>query len=268
MSSQRGILFAVPGTTCPEARVAFAQIERAALSRFPGVAVRWAYTSGPVRRKLVAQGIEAKSPADALAGMRAEGLTQVAVVSLHLTDGMEFGELAETVLEFGHQAGPGPGIALGHALMASESDWRRALAAMMAALPETPQAQDRVLLVAHGSQDPRAEKTLVMAAQVGCKVDSRLTLGMILGRPGRDEVVRTFQAQGVKKVWLVPCMVVAGYSARDEIAGAGGQSWATALRQAGLEVVPVVRGLGEIAGVVDIWMDQAESLLRASDHAK
>ena len=264
MSPRKGILFAVPGTTCPGAGGAFEWIHSAASRRFPGVELRWAYTSSPVRRKLAAKGIEVKCPGEALLAMQADGVTQVAVVSLHLTDGMEYSELAETVAGFGGQAGNRMNVVLGHALMANEADWCRALSVLLAALPDKPGDGERVILVAHGSTDPRAEKTLLAAAHVCRRVDSRLTLGMILGTPGREAVVRDCQAGGVKKVWLAPCMVVAGFTAQDDIAGSGEASWATALKRAGMEVVPVIRGLGEIEGVVEVWLDQAASLLGIS----
>lgn len=261
MSARKGILFAVPGTTCPGAGCAFENIHAAAVRRFPGVELRWAYTSAPIRRKLAAKGVEVKGPGEALLEMQDAGIEQAAVVSLHLTDGLEFTELAETVTGFGHQPENTMKVVLGHALMACEADWLRALSAILAGLPDKPGSRERVILVAHGSTDPQAAKTLMAAAQSARRVDSRLTVGMILGTPGREEVVRDCQAAGVKKVWLVPCMVVAGITAQDDIAGPGEGSWATILTRAGIEVVPVTRGLGEIAGVVDVWLDQAEELL-------
>ena len=256
------ILFAVPGTTCPEARRTLEQISEAAARRFPGVELRWTYTSTPIRRKLLAQGVAVKSPEEALQALQDDGITRVAVVSLHLTDGMEFGELAETVAAFSRQPGVRMKVVLGHALMACAADLNRALVAILAGLPSKPGDHDRVILVAHGSTDARAVKTLMAAAQACCRVDPRLILGMMLGKPDRDAVVQDCVAGGVKKVWLVPCMVVAGYSAKDDIAGRGDQAWATALTRAGIDVVPVVRGLVETPGVVDIWLDQAEGLLK------
>lgn len=258
---RKGILFAVPGTTCPEARGAFDLISAAASLRFPGVDLRWAYTSAPIRRKLTAQGLPVNSPEEALTAMQAEGITQAAVVSLHLTDGMEFGELEETVAAFGRQPGLRMKAVLGFALMACEADWLQALDSILNGLPEKPGLHDRILLVAHGSTDSRAAKTLAAAALACRKVDPRLILGMILGVPERDEVVRNFSSDNVKKVWLVPCMVVAGYSAKEDIAGPGETSWATALTRAGIEVVPVVKGLAEFTGVVAVWLDQAAGLL-------
>jgi len=261
VSGRTGILFAAPGTTCPAALGAYDQISRAAASRFPGVELRWIYTSAGIRNKLAAQGLPVKRPAEALTAMQAEGIARVAVVSLHLSDGMEFGELAAAVDAFLRQPGTTMKAVLGHTLMTCEADWRRALGALLAGLPGTPNDRERVILVAHGSHDPQAAKTLEAAAQQCRRVDPRLILGMMIGSPGVDDVVRDCLAAGVKKVWLLPCMVVAGYSMREDIAGPGERSWATVLTRAGVETLPVIRGLGEVAGVVDIWMDQAEWLL-------
>ena len=261
VSERTGILFAASGTTCPEANGAYDQISRVAVSRFPGVEQRWAYTSAGIRRKLAAQGFPVKDPEEALSAMQTEGFNRVAVVSLHLSDGAEFGELANTVDAWGHRPGTLMRMALGHALLTCETDWRRALGALLAALPEASGDDERIILVAHGSRDRQATKTLMTAAQLCPVVDRRLILGMMLGTPGLDDVVRACRSVGVKKAWLLPCMVAAGYSAREDIVGPGERSWTTALRRAGIEPVPVIKGLGEVKGVVDIWMDHLARML-------
>jgi len=263
--SRPGILWAAPGTTCPEARVGYDRIGQAAARRFPGVEQRWACTSAGIRRKLATQGSPVKDPTEALAAMRADGFTQVAVVSLHLTDGMEFGELAEAVAGVKRQRGNPMKLALGHALLTCEAEWLRTLKAVMESLPLQPGDPDRILLVAHGSRDAQALKTLRMAAGLCPGVDRRLILGMMLGTPGLDEVVRECVAGGAKKVWVLPCMGVAGFSARDDIAGPGEGSWVTALTRVGIEAVPVIKGLGEIDGVVEIWLEQVGRLLAETE---
>ena len=261
MSVRKGILFAVPGTTCREAMLGYDQIAAATALRFPGVEQRWTYTSEGIRRKLAAHGAPVKDPGAALAEMRADGFTHVAVLSLHLSDGMEYGELTATVEAFARQPGAPVRVALGHALLTSKDDWRRALAAMLAELPDTPGEKDRIILVAHGSRDLQAKKTLAAAVQQCREFDPRLILGMMLGTPGLSDVVRECRDAEVTKVWLLPCMVVAGVSAREDIAGLGEMSWATVLEQAGIAPIPVIKGLGEIPGVVAIWMDGIERML-------
>jgi sirohydrochlorin cobaltochelatase len=261
--TRTGLLFAAAGTTCPEAGAAFDCISRAALARFPQVGQKWTYTSSGVRRKLVSQGCIVLDPQQALTAMEEEGFTHVAVLSLHLSDGMEFGELAETVAAFEARKGRLGHLAIGRPLLTSEKNTARALEAVLAGLPAMPAADDAVVLVAHGSKEPDAVRTLQAAVSLSRRIDRRLIMGMMLGSPSIGEVLQECRDAGVKKAWLVPLMIAAGYSVRDEIAGAGAGSWTSRFEEAGIRNVPVLKGLGEYAGVVEVWMDQADELLKA-----
>ena len=255
------ILFATPGTTCRTAMGVYDQISHAAALRFPGVEPRWTYTSAPIRRKLIAQGIAAPDPHEALAALQAKGFTRVVVMPLHLSDGMEFSELAKTVAAIKRQPENSLQLVMGNALLASETDWQRTLIALLAEIPGNPADQDRIILVMHGSKDPQGSQTLQHAAQTGRAVDPRIILGMTLGKPDLQDVVSECQAAGVKKTWLLPCMVVPGFSAQADIAGPGETSWASTLRHAGIEVVPVIKGLGEVTDIVRIWLNAVERML-------
>jgi len=257
-----GLLFAAAGTTCPEAMGALDRISRAAVARFPGVVLKWAYTSSGVRRKLASQGRAVPDPQEALAALESEGVTQVAVLSLHLSDGMEFGELAETVAAFEARKGTLARLTLGRPLLTSDQDAARVFFVLRASLPHAPAADEAVILVAHGSREPAAVRTLHAAVALCRRIDRRLFLGMMLGSPSLGEILQECKAASVKKVWLVPLMLAAGYSARDDIAGAGTETWKSGFEAAGIRCSPVLKGLGDHEGVVEVWMDQADELLK------
>jgi sirohydrochlorin cobaltochelatase len=261
MNGRGAILFAAPGTTCPEARVSYDTIARDAARRFQGVEQRWTFTSAGVRRKLAEQGQPVRNPAEQLAAMRTEGFTHVAVLSLHLTDGMEFNELAEAVGAVNQLPGNQMHTTLGLPLLTDETDWKRALAAIKAGLPALYGQHERVILIAHGSREARAIKTLEAAGRLCRSFDSRFILRMMIGKPGLGEVVGECEQEGVKKVWLLPCMVTAGYSARDEMTGPGDESWAATLARSHIETIPIIQGLGENEGIVSIWMDRLGRLM-------
>ena len=256
-----GILFAAAGTSCPEARRTFEGIGRVATLRFPGIEHRWAYTSAGVRHKLAAQGSLVNDPAQALMAMQDEGFTDVAVTSFHLSDGMEYGELVAMVAGFPGRGGSLNRLVLGPVLLAGEPAFRKVLDILLSGLPSELGEDDAVVFIAHGSLEPQAVRTLAAAVLVCHRVNRRLLMGMMLGEPSRDSIVRECRQVRAKKVWLVPLMVAAGYSVMDEIAGPGGQSWKTAFGQAGIPCIPVLKGLGEYPGIVDVWMDQTEELL-------
>ena len=263
LSGRTALVMAAAGSSCPDAVVAFDRITQAASRRFPGVALKWAYTSAGVRRKIAGRGGAAPDPQQALEQLEAEGITGAAVLSLHLAGGREYSELAEVVEDQARRGGSLSRLTLGKPLFADESDVRRVIHAVLGGLPTIPAADEAVILVAHGSLDPAAQAILRAAVSLCRRIDLRLYPGMMLGSPSLGEVVAQCTAAAVKKAWLVPLMVAAGYSARDDLAGPGESSWRSVLERAGITCMPVIRGLGENDGVVEVWMNQAAKLLDA-----
>lgn len=259
VSVKTGVLFAVPGTSDPAAAAAYANIERAVARRFPAAARGWGYTSAGVRRKVAAQGCHLDDPQEAMSRLREQGVTRLAVLPLHLSDGMEYSELREMTEEAGRGAGGFERIALGVPLLVSGDDCRRALAAVMAETAAAGRADAAAILVAHGSR--QAAETFQKAATLFREVDRNLFLGAILCPPQADEVIAACRESGVRKAWLLPCMVVAGFSAKEDIAGAGAGTWKSMLERGGIECVPFIKGLGEFEGVVGVWAEQVGRLL-------
>jgi sirohydrochlorin cobaltochelatase len=256
-----GILFAAAGTSCPEALQVFHRISGKAAERFPGIPHRWAFTSAGVRRNLKSQGISVSDPEEALMAMQKEGLTRVAIPSLHLSDGMEYSELVATASAMEGRGGTLNKVLVGKTLLTTENAFRRCLEILQDGLPSKLGSQDAIVFVAHGSLEPRAVQTLAAAVSTCRQMDRRLFMGMTLGEPSCEAVVKECLRNTVKKVWLVPLMVAAGYSVRDDMAGPGESSWKTAFGKAGIPCIPVLKGLAEYGDMVDIWMDQAASLL-------
>ncbi len=259
-TGKQGIIFAAAGSSCPEAQTTFDRIGRQAALRFPHVGVRWAFTSSGVRRKLDQQGRHMADPAEALSAMQEEGFTRVAVTSLHMTDGMEYSELSAIVDSFKNGTGPLTKVTLGPALMADADNWRQTLSSVLEALP-VRKVNEAVVLVAHGSLDPRAVATFADAIAVCRQVDPALFLGMILGSPSQKDILEECRVAGIRKVWLIPCLVAVGLSVQDVIMGSGEESWKSCFERAGITCVPVFKGLGDYDGIVDVWMNQSRRLL-------
>ena len=260
-TGSRGILLAAPGGTCPEALAVFDQLLHTLSGHFPDISVRWAFTSTGIRRKLEKQGRPALSPHQALQQMQAEGISYAAVVPLHLANGMEYTELEETVESFRKGKGTLKHLSFGVPLLADLDEWRQTLAVVLGpGLPER-KAEEGVVLVAHGSLEPQASDTYRQAVALCRQVDPRLFLGMILGVPSMADVIDACRAAGVSTVWLLPAMVAAGFSAREEIGGPAPGSWKSGLEASGIQCLPVAKGLGQFEGVVSLWVDRCRRLL-------
>ena len=83
-------------------------------------------------------------------------------------------------------------------------------------------------------------------------------MATVEGARGIDDLLAELKAHKIKKVWLQPLMVVAGDHARNDLAGDEEDSWASKLKAAGFKVEANLKGLGEVPGVRDLFVDHAK----------
>jgi len=264
IQQKTGILFVAFGTSMPKARAALDNVEVIAEKRYPGAEIRWAYTSVVIRRKLAKQGIELDSPVMALAKMREEGFTHVAVQSLHVVAGAEYHDLARTVVKVASAPDSFEKITLGKPLLMRRDDADRVVKAIIENLPPR-QDGDAVVLMGHGNENGLGEMAFVAMAARLQKADRLAFLGTIEGVPTRDDMLAQLQEAKPKRAFLVPLMLVAGTHAGNDLTGSGKDSWASQIGQLGIECVPVLQGLGENPGVAAVWLDHLETALKNSD---
>ena len=84
-------------------------------------------------------------------------------------------------------------------------------------------------------------------------------VGTVEAAPGLDDVLAMVQAGDYKSVVLEPLMIVAGDHANNDMAGDEEDSWKTTFENAGYEVTCLVRGLGEMEGIQQIFVEHARA---------
>jgi sirohydrochlorin cobaltochelatase len=72
----------------------------------------------------------------------------------------------------------------------------------------------------------------------------------------------------VRKVRLLPFLLVAGGHAVNDIAGAGPESWKSTLEREGFEVEVHLRGLGDMESIVSILLEHTRSALVKMEEGK
>jgi sirohydrochlorin cobaltochelatase len=133
--AKRGILLVAFGTSVPEAAASIDELTRQAKAAFPGVPVRLAYSSKIIRDKIAGEGVQKRSPAQALADMAAEGFTEVAVQSLHSIPGREFTDISATAKAFEGMPKSMGTISVGRPLLSTPEDIALAAQAVLKSLP-------------------------------------------------------------------------------------------------------------------------------------
>ena len=248
-----GILLVAFGSSEPSAQVSFENIDKQTRAAYPGIPIRWAYTSHIIRKKLAKQGKHLESPEVALAKMQDEGFTHVAVQSLHTIGGAEYHDLRRTVGAF-KMMGEFQRVILGYPLLATQEDMQRAVNAILKSIPSDRRKTEAVVLMGHGTHHPSNAFYAALMFQLQLK-DPNIFLGTVEGYPEVDLIKELLLEKKIKKAYLMPFMSVAGDHAKNDMAGDEDDSWKSILTQAGIQCVPILKGTAEYDDFVAIWVD-------------
>lgn len=263
---KKGILLVAFGSSRQEAHLPLRGFEERVRARFPGLPVRWAFTSGVVRGKLADKGKKTDSADKALRKMWFEKYTHVAVQSLHVITGKEYDGLAEDVLALGPgggEAGGGDGfeaVALGRPLIGGEADVPRVVEAVLANLPAGRAPGEAVVLMGHGTW--HAGDSLYDALYDALRAaDPDVYVATMDGRLTIRGVLDALRARGTRKAWLVPLLALPGRHVQRDLCGSGPDSWVSILAAAGFETSCITDGTAQHDAFAAIWLDHlAEAL--------
>jgi len=248
-----GILLVAFGSSEASAQVSFENIDRKVKAAYPGIPVRWAYTSYIIREKLAKQGKQLDSPVVALAKMRDEHFTHVAVQSLHTIGGDEYHDVRRTVGAFKVMGGF-QRIVLGYPLLATQEDMEKVVAAIFKTIPKNRKKNEAVVLMGHGTHHPSNAFYAALMFQLQVQ-DPNIFIGNVEGYPEVDTIEMLLKKKRIKKAYLMPFMSVAGDHAKNDMASDEDDSWKSILTKAGIKCVPILKGTAEYDEFVDIWVE-------------
>ncbi|HCE42294.1 MAG TPA: sirohydrochlorin cobaltochelatase [Lentisphaeria bacterium] len=250
--SMDAILLVAFGTSDPEAKKAFVNIEKLTRAKFPGHEVRWAYTSEMIRKKLAKKGEILLSPDEALVKLKEDGFKNVYAQSLHIIPGEEFHQVVMVASKFKKDFEK---LTLSPPLLNSMDDVRKSVRIMLAKVPAVRKKEDAVLFMGHGSGKHPSDMIYVATAYAVEKSDGNAFLATVDGNPSLDEVLARLKERKIKKAYLLPFMSVAGDHAKNDMAGDEPDSWKSMLAKNGIESIAVMKGMAEYDEIVDIWLE-------------
>jgi sirohydrochlorin cobaltochelatase len=242
-------------------------------AQFPGLPVAWAYTAHKVRRKLTAMGQNYDSVAVALSRLHDDGVTHLAVQSLHTVPGVEYHWTRNQALAFVHPRKGFQKVSVGMPLLSSEDDLTLAARGLQSYIPADRQSDEALILVGHGTYHQGQQLYLDFEA-VARQHDPLVFLGALMSRPGESLGVTTIIARlkesGISRCHLLPFMSVPGHHVQMDILGDSSRSWQNRLRAEGIEVRSTSTGTLEHKPFRDLWMEhlrEAHSRLDQNDAA-
>lgn len=228
-------------------------IDQAIKTRYPGIEVRWAWSSRMVRDAMKKKGRHFPHPHEVLADLKDEGKEWAVVQSLHLICGHEFQRLLEEV------GGGAPRVSMGLPLITSSEDcqWVADALGSMVSMREG----EATLFIGHGTDHPAWTTYFALSTMLKNAYGTQVFTGVVEGFPEAEDVVAEVKAAGFKRVKIVPLMLVAGVHYLEDLAGDEEDSWKNLFAAEGIDVTLVDRGIGYIPEVVRLFMRHIEEAM-------
>jgi sirohydrochlorin cobaltochelatase len=217
------------------------------------------------------EGIVIPSPLAALAQLFDLGYKSAVVQSMQIVPGEEFHQMASLVkgLKSTESKWSFDHLEIGSPLLAGLEDCKKVSSLLPAFLkragPNRLDPEDHrdlegeaIVLVGHGTGHP-ADSLYSLMGSILRKDHHNVFLGTLDGFPGILDVILELKTSGMKKVKLMPFLLVWGGHATNDLAGRNPDSWKSLLEQNGFEVDALNAPLGEQGEIISIFLEHTKN---------
>ena len=290
--NKKAIVLASFGTSYLTALESITTIQDEVRKNFPGIEVRVAFTSNIIRKIWHRRRNDAKFMAEhgdkyseflnvkgilaTISDLQDEGYRTIVVQSTHIYSGEEFADLKSyidglnSIKTVKAKYMPFVQLVLGRPALGTfgvEHDYHEDMEKGAEALKtdiELAKKNDAALVyMGHGNEYfstgiyAEFEETLRKLYP-----EVKIYVGTVEGYPSLENVLAELKRDKIKKVVLKPMMIVAGDHANNDMAGDEDDSWKSMITQLGIEVVPVLKGLGENKEWASIYIQHIKDAIK------
>jgi len=285
---KKAIVIACFGTTYPQTLVDILDIKETIKKAFPGFEVRLAFTSNIIRkiwherrgnpkyRHIPKEIIDVKGPLATIADLQDEGYKTIIVQPTHIYAGEEFHDLCSYVSSLNQirtikpKYMPFKKLVIGRPILGMpgpqhdyHEDLKAAAKALKCDVDLARKNHAALVYMGHGNKF-YSTGVYIELQEVMRKMypNVKIFVGTVEGFPSLDDVIKGLVHCRVKKVILKPLMIVAGDHARNDMAGNSKDSWKNRIKAKGIEVIPVIKGLGENPHIREILIQHIKDAAR------
>lgn len=228
----------------------------------PGVKVVTAYTSHIIIDRVAAnEGIKYPTPEEALAQLKAEGYTRVALTTLDIIPGMEYNYKLGVFNSYKQDFKK---MTIGTPLMywqgqeEQADDVTEVLEAFATQFPKTKKGEG-IVMMAHGTPNIANAYYAVIQEKLQEMGYDNVFIETVEGWPSLETIIPKLKAKKIKKVTIMPFMMVAGDHANNDMAGSEEDSHKSILEKEGIKVEAYIHGLGENEAVRNVFVERANA---------
>ena len=257
MDSKKAVLVTSFGTSHLDTlEKTIAAIERAIAEAMPDYALRRAFTSTIIMKKLRSRdGLDIDNVPQALTRLMEEGYRQVVIQPTHILCGEEYDKLCALAAPFKELME----ISMGTPLLRTPQDYWD-LAKVMTGLLEAPAEDEAIVFMGHGSPHFANASYALLQYLLEDMDAQRIFVGTVEGLPTLEQVIKRLKKNPeIRRIRAIPLMVVAGDHAKNDMAGPDEDSWKSQLEKAGFEVQCILKGLGEFPAIQALFASRAQA---------
>ncbi len=226
--------------------------------RFKDNKIIWAYSSRIIRDSMkVKKGMELKGPAQILNELRLEGYEWAVVQSLHILWGHEFFRMVQEIQSANIRT------SVGFPLLTEPYDYQEV--AELFANEFYLQERQAYVLIGHGTDHPAWTSYIALQHFLRKRIGQNIYVGVLEGTPSEEKIFKKIFKSEIKKVTLVPFMLVTGTHFYKDILEKEA-SWRRLLMERGISISVDRRGLGERKEIVKIFIRHIKEAMNMIPH--
>lgn len=254
--NKKAILVVSFGTSHPDAlEKNIEPTEKAIAAGLPDHDLFRAFTSKIIMKKLKERdGREIDDVSAAIERILLLGYSELLIQPTHVLNGEEYDKLCREAEPYKRRFDL---MNIGAPLLTSAGDYHDTVRAIFAHI-EPPGRDEAIVLMGHGAEHHANSAYALFEYTLRDMGYENVFVGTVEGYPGLEQVINVLDKKPeLRRVRLMPLMIVAGEHAKNDMAGQGEDSWKNQLEARGYETTANVVGLGELPGIRELLLGHA-----------
>lgn len=263
-AKNKAILVVSFGTSYNDSRdKTIGAVEKAIAEANPDYDVRRAFTSQIIIDKLKERDkIEIDNVKEAMEKLVEDGVKELVIQPTHVMHGFEYDDIVKEVNEYKSKF---DSFVIGEPLLSDNEDFADVAAALETDTAEyVKDDKTAVVLMGHGTEHEANSTYAKMQDVFTSNGPKNYFVGTVEATPTLDDVMNLVKENGYEKVVLRPMMVVAGDHANNDMAGDEDDSWKSVLEKNGFEVECVLKGMGEVKAIQDVYVQHVKDAIEGN----
>lgn len=236
-------------------------VENKIRNQFKDYDVYRAFTSHMIIKKLeIVHGLIVEKPEELLERLYIEGYEEAIIQPLHIIPGEEFSYIKNIEVYFKDKFKSikvGRPIFYYQGIEGLPEDYSLFIKSIKGII----EGEEAVVMMGHGTVHPSNAVYGALQSVLNDEGYKNVFVGTVKGYPNFTSVLNKIKKRGIKKVLLMPLMLVAGNHAINDMTSEKDNSWKSMLEAEGIEVKLWTKGLGEVDEFSQLYIDRVDDLI-------